>query len=62
MNAADAWNALDACTYGFTLQKLNFPLGPAEYGLHHLELGSSSSSMGSSGCAERADKEACMST
>ena len=26
-----AWNALDAYTYGFTLQKLNFPLEPSEY-------------------------------
>jgi AcrR family transcriptional regulator len=25
------WNALDAYTYGFTLQKLNFPLEPSEY-------------------------------
>lgn len=30
--AADhAWNALDAYIYGFTLQKLNFPLEPSEY-------------------------------
>ncbi|HSK00980.1 MAG TPA: TetR/AcrR family transcriptional regulator [Kofleriaceae bacterium] len=29
--ADHAWNALDAYTYGFTLQKLNFPLDPAEY-------------------------------
>jgi AcrR family transcriptional regulator len=29
--ADHAWNALDAYTYGFTLQKLNFPLEPAEY-------------------------------
>lgn len=26
-----AWNALDSFTYGFTLQKLNFPLDPSEY-------------------------------
>ena len=26
-----AWNALDAYTYGFTLQRLNFPLEPSEY-------------------------------
>lgn len=26
-----AWNGLDAYTYGFTLQRLNFPLEPAEY-------------------------------
>jgi AcrR family transcriptional regulator len=29
--ADHAWNALDAYTYGFTLQKLNFPLKPPEY-------------------------------
>lgn len=29
--ADDAWTALDAYTYGFTLQKLNFPLEPTEY-------------------------------
>jgi AcrR family transcriptional regulator len=29
--ADHAWNALDAYIYGFTLQKLNFPLEPAEY-------------------------------
>jgi AcrR family transcriptional regulator len=29
--ADHAWNALDAFLYGFTLQKLNFPLDPAEY-------------------------------
>jgi len=29
--ADHAWNALDAYTYGFTLQKLNFPLDPSEY-------------------------------
>lgn len=29
--ADHAWNALDAYTYGFTLQKLNFPLDPAQY-------------------------------
>jgi AcrR family transcriptional regulator len=29
--ADHAWNALDAYVYGFTLQKLNFPLEPAEY-------------------------------
>ena len=29
--ADHAWNALDAYIYGFTLQKLNFPLDPAEY-------------------------------
>lgn len=29
--ADHAWTALDAYTYGFTLQKLNFPLDPAEY-------------------------------
>lgn len=26
-----AWNTLDAFTYGFTLQRLNFPLEPAQY-------------------------------
>ncbi len=26
-----AWNALDAYTYGFTLQRLNFPLEPSQY-------------------------------
>lgn len=26
-----AWNTLDAFTYGFTLQRLNFPLDPREY-------------------------------
>jgi AcrR family transcriptional regulator len=29
--ADHAWNALDSYVYGFTLQKLNFPLDPAEY-------------------------------
>jgi AcrR family transcriptional regulator len=29
--ADHAWTALDAYIYGFTLQKLNFPLDPAEY-------------------------------
>jgi len=29
--ADHAWNALDAYIYGFTLQKLNFPLDPAQY-------------------------------
>jgi AcrR family transcriptional regulator len=29
--ADHAWNALDAYVYGFTLQRLNFPLDPAEY-------------------------------
>jgi hypothetical protein len=29
--ADHAWNALDSYIYGFTLQKLNFPLEPAEY-------------------------------
>ena len=29
--ADHAWNALDAYIYGFTLQKLNFPLEPSEY-------------------------------
>jgi AcrR family transcriptional regulator len=29
--ADHAWTALDAFIYGFTLQKLNFPLDPAEY-------------------------------
>lgn len=30
--AADhAWNALDAYTYGFTLQRLSFPLEPKQY-------------------------------
>lgn len=29
--ADHAWNALDSYIYGFTLQKLNFPLDPAEY-------------------------------
>jgi AcrR family transcriptional regulator len=29
--ADHAWNALDAYIYGFTLQKLNFPLDPSEY-------------------------------
>ena len=29
--ADHAWTAIDAYTYGFTLQKLNFPLDPAEY-------------------------------
>jgi hypothetical protein len=29
--ADHAWTALDAYTYGFTLQKLNFPLEPSEY-------------------------------
>jgi AcrR family transcriptional regulator len=26
-----AWNTLDAFTYGFTLQKLNFPIEPTQY-------------------------------
>ena len=26
-----AWNTLDAFTYGFTLQRLNFPLKPHQY-------------------------------
>ncbi len=30
--ADHAWNAVDAYIYGFTLQKLNFPLDPSEYG------------------------------
>ena len=29
--ADHAWNALDAFIYGFTLQKLNFPLAPDDY-------------------------------
>ena len=29
--ADHAWNALDAYIYGFTLQKLSFPLDPAAY-------------------------------
>ena len=29
--ADHAWNALDSYVYGFTLQKLNFPLDPEEY-------------------------------
>jgi AcrR family transcriptional regulator len=29
--ADHAWTALDAFTYGFTLQKLNFPLDPSDY-------------------------------
>lgn len=29
--ADHAWTAIDAYTYGFTLQKLNFPLDPSEY-------------------------------
>lgn len=29
--ADHAWNAIDSHVYGFTLQKLNFPLDPAEY-------------------------------
>ncbi len=29
--ADHAWNALDAYTYGFTLQRQNFPLDPSEY-------------------------------
>ncbi len=29
--ADHAWNTLDAFTYGFTLQRLNFPLEPAQY-------------------------------
>jgi len=29
--ADHAWTALDAYIYGFTLQKLNFPLDPSEY-------------------------------
>jgi AcrR family transcriptional regulator len=29
--ADHAWNALDAYVYGFTLQRLNFPLEPKEY-------------------------------
>jgi len=29
--ADHAWNAIDSHIYGFTLQKLNFPLDPAEY-------------------------------
>jgi AcrR family transcriptional regulator len=29
--ADHAWNAIDAYVYGFTLQKLNFPLEPSEY-------------------------------
>lgn len=29
--ADHAWNTLDAFTYGFTLQRLNFPLQPQEY-------------------------------
>jgi AcrR family transcriptional regulator len=29
--ADHAWNTLDAYTYGFTLQRLNFPLDPSEY-------------------------------
>jgi AcrR family transcriptional regulator len=29
--ADHAWTALDAYVYGFTLQKLNFPLEPSEY-------------------------------
>lgn len=29
--ADHAWNAIDSYVYGFTLQKLNFPLEPTEY-------------------------------
>lgn len=29
--ADHAWNTLDAFTYGFTLQRLNFPLDPQQY-------------------------------
>jgi AcrR family transcriptional regulator len=29
--ADHAWNAVDSYVYGFTLQKLNFPLDPSEY-------------------------------
>ena len=29
--ADHAWNAIDAYTYGFTLQQLNFPFEPSEY-------------------------------
>jgi hypothetical protein len=29
--ADHAWTAIDAYVYGFTLQKLNFPLEPSEY-------------------------------
>jgi AcrR family transcriptional regulator len=29
--ADHAWNAIDAYVYGFTLQKLNFPIEPSEY-------------------------------
>jgi hypothetical protein len=29
--ADHAWNTLDAFTYGFTLQRLNFPLEPEQY-------------------------------
>lgn len=29
--ADHAWNTLDAFTYGFTLQRINFPLEPAQY-------------------------------
>jgi AcrR family transcriptional regulator len=29
--ADHVWNAIDAYVYGFTLQRLNFPLDPAEY-------------------------------
>lgn len=29
--ADHAWNTLDAYTYGFTLQRLNFPLEPGQY-------------------------------
>ncbi len=29
--ADHAWTAIDAYMYGFTLQKLNFPLDPSEY-------------------------------
>ena len=30
-DADHAWNAIDSYTYGFTLQKLNFPFAPEEY-------------------------------
>jgi hypothetical protein len=29
--ADHAWNTLDAFTYGFTLQRLNFPLAPKDF-------------------------------
>jgi hypothetical protein len=29
--ADDAWNAIDAQVYGFTLMRLNFPIDPSEY-------------------------------